>query len=99
MTESRSGAEESDSVAELSLDGMRVFTATTMEVYRQAALANYAEAEELLEKAIALREAGHALLDRAAVLAGQYAQLEDDHEEAVEEAFVATGGTDDDIPW
>jgi hypothetical protein len=95
MTESPSPDED----VALTLEGERVFTATTMELYRQAALSNYAEAEELLEKAMALREAGHALLDRAAVLAGRYAQLEDAHEEAVEEAFVAQGATEDDIPW
>lgn len=103
MTESLSDAvevadqaEPSDSVANLSLNGMRVFTSVTMEVYRQAALANYTEAEDLLHRAMELREAGHALLDRAATLAGQYAILEDGREELVEEAFAEA---EDHIQW
>lgn len=90
--ESRSPADESHPT----LRESRLFTCVTMEVYRQAALANYAEAEDLLEKALQLREAGHALLDRAAVLAGQYASLEDSREETLEEAFLAT---EDHIHW
>jgi tetratricopeptide (TPR) repeat protein len=78
------------------LNAQRVFTATAMEAYRLAALRNYAEAEELLAKALDLREAGHALLDRAATLAGQYASAEERHEAAVE---VAYRDTYDDILW
>jgi hypothetical protein len=89
---------EHDSETVLSLNGERVFTSVAMEVYRLAALANYSEAEDLMEKAIQLREAGHALLDRAAVLAGQYAALETAHETACEEAFY-TPDDYSDIAW
>lgn len=93
MTESRSDDEP------LTIEGMRRFTAVTMEVYRQAAVANYAEAEDLLHRALELREAGHALLERAALLAGQYAMEEQAAECRLEETFSATGGEEDDIAW
>lgn len=94
MTESPS--EDEDVV--LNLDGMRAFTAVTMEVYRQAAVANYAEAEELLERAMALRDAGHAILDRAATLAYEYAEAERSVEARLEVAFLAEQELDD-IAW
>ena len=97
MTESPSVEDECEVVADLSLNGMRVFTHVTMEVYRQAALANYAEAEELILRALQLREAGHALLDRASVLAGQYATLEDGYECDCETAFDLD--QEDGVPW
>lgn len=99
MTESHSDDEPLREAEPLTLEGLRVFTATTMEVYRQAALANYTEAEELLHRALELREAGHAMLERAALLAGQYALEEQAASVRLEEVFSATGGEEDDIAW
>ena len=55
----------------------RISTGLIMEVYRQAALRNYAEAEELMAKALDLRDAGHELLYRAEYVALEHAKLQD----------------------
>ncbi len=75
---------------ELDENGKRLFTVTMLEVYREAALANYAEAEELLSRALDLREAGHAMLDRASQLAFSHA-LDVDSPKPVD--------TEDDVDW
>lgn len=49
----------------------RIFVLSMLHIYREAAMANYAESEELLHRALELREAGHAMLERAGQLAFQ----------------------------
>lgn len=89
--ESHSPADESETSEPVVLDatGKRLYTVAMLTIYREAALANYAEAEDLMHRALELREAGHALLERASQLTFQYA-METDMDDAVAE---------DDIAW
>lgn len=78
---------------ELDKDGRRIFTVTMLTYYRDEAMTNYAEAEELLHRALDLRDAGHAMLKRASELAYQQALDEDSPSpDTVRQE-------DDTIPW
>ena len=88
MTESHSPEE----VGELDAQGRRTYTHAILTVYRDAALANYSEAEELINRALELRDASHAMLERAGQIAYQYA-LDDT---VPEEAKLRP---EDDIAW
>lgn len=66
------GSPSPEDVGELDAQGRRIFVLTMLAVYRAAAIANYAEAEELIARGIELREQGHAMLDRAGQLAYQH---------------------------
>lgn len=88
MTESHSPEE----VGELDAQGRRIYAHAILTVYRDAAMANYAEAEELINRALDLRDAGHAMLERAGQIAYQHAL-----DETVPE--VAQPGPEDDIAW
>lgn len=81
-----------EEVGELDAQGRRIFVLTMLAVYREAAMANYAEAEELIARGIELREAGHAMLERAGQIAYQHAL-----DSGVPE--LPTPGAVDDIPW
>lgn len=88
MTESPSPEE----VEDIDAYGRRIFVLNMLAIYRAAAIANYAEAEELISRGIELREQGHAMLDRAGQLAYQHGL-----DAAVPE--VPTPEEVDDIPW
>lgn len=71
--ESHSAAvEEEDVPHPLTEEAERLLTITLLDVYREAALANYAEAEELISRALELRESGHAMLERAGQIAAEW---------------------------
>jgi hypothetical protein len=77
---------------ELDAHGRHLFTLAMLTLYREQAIANYAEAEELICRALDLRDAGHAMLERAGQLAYQNALDESVPEPPTPEVV-------DDIAW
>ena len=63
--------DDTDSCEQYDPRTQRLYVLSMLHVYREAAVANYAEAEELISRALDLREAGHAMLERAGQLAFQ----------------------------
>jgi len=79
------------------------FTSLMLNVYQKAADDNYAKAEALILEAMQLKEAGNAILARAAEVIKTYAVAEDEarlDEVSLADSWVENWtDSDDDIDW
>ncbi len=71
----------------VSIGTERAFAVQMVLIYNGAAGRQFSEAEDLVARAIELRESGMSLLARAVAVANEYAVAVDAHEETLSEAI------------